>query len=210
LVVILLLMCASAAGAGFLAHGRSRARPPARLTVGAAAVIGTPVAPHAPASAYADRTVPRSWLRMYWRAGAQYGLDWTVLAAVGALESDNGASSLPGVRTGTNDAGMAGPAQFASGTWARYSVNVDPGRAPGPSRYDAADAITTMAAYLKASGAPQNWAGALYAYNHSAAYVRAVLALAARYRGSSRGGRAVASPRRARVGRGTRTPSPTR
>jgi hypothetical protein len=38
-----------------------------------------------------------------------------------------------------------------------------------------------MAAYLKASGAPQNWSAALYAYNHSNAYVDAVLVLSRRY-----------------------------
>jgi hypothetical protein len=42
-----------------------------------------------------------------------------------------------------------------------------------------------MAAYLKASGAPQNWSRALYAYNHSEAYVQSVLSLSNRLRASA-------------------------
>jgi membrane-bound lytic murein transglycosylase B len=118
---------------------------------------------------------------MYWQAGAEYGLDWTVLAGIGTIESDNGQSVLPGVSSGTNYAGAAGPAQFENSTWARYGVNTA-AKGSQSSPYNAADAITTMAAYLKASGAPQNWQTALYAYNHSDAYVSQVLALAAKYR----------------------------
>lgn len=48
------------------------------------------------------------------------------------------------------------------------------------NRYDPADAIPSMAAYLKASGAPANWPAALYAYNHSYTYVANVLRLSRR------------------------------
>ena len=48
--------------------------------------------------------------------------------------------------------------------------------------YDAADAIPAMASYLRASGAPEDWRGALRTYNNSAVYASAVERLAARYR----------------------------
>ena len=132
-------------------------------------------------SAYALRTIPAAYLRLYWRAAREYGLDWTRLAAVGRIESDHGRSSEAGVRKGTNRAGAVGPAQFLAHTWARYGVDADGRGKMDP--YDPADAVTAMAAYLKASGAPEDWHAALYTYNHSQAYVRAVLALSVRFSG---------------------------
>jgi hypothetical protein len=40
------------------------------------------------------------------------GLPWTVVAAIGTIESDNGQSNLPGVHSGANQAGAEGPMQF--------------------------------------------------------------------------------------------------
>jgi len=133
-------------------------------------------------SGFALRTIPDTYLRLYWRAAEEYGLDWTKLAAVGQIESDSGRSQEPGVSSGTNSSGAAGPAQFLSRTWARYGVDAN-GRGLNP--YDPADAIVAMAAYLKASGAPEDWRAALYAYDHSEAYVQAVLALSLRLQASS-------------------------
>jgi hypothetical protein len=42
-----------------------------------------------------------------------------------------------------------------------------------------------MAAYLKASGAPEDWRGALYTYNQSEQYVGSVLALSRQFRGDA-------------------------
>lgn len=130
-------------------------------------------------SAFALQTIPTAYLHDYWRAADEYGLDWTKLAAVGQIESDQGRSQEAGVSTGTNSAGAAGPAQFISSTWARYGVDADGRGSSNP--YDPDDAITAMAAYLKASGAPEDWHTALFAYNHSNAYVDSVLALSRRY-----------------------------
>jgi len=47
------------------------------------------------------------------------------------------------------------------------------------------DAIFSMANYLRASGAPGNWAQAIFAYNHAAWYVADVMSWASRYRGRS-------------------------
>jgi membrane-bound lytic murein transglycosylase B len=123
-------------------------------------------------------------MRLYLRAGRQYGLAWAELAAIGQLESDQGRSMMPGVSRATNRHGAAGPAQFVSPTWARYGVD---GNGDGKiSPYDPSDAIPSMAAYLKASGAPADWAGAIYAYNHSLSYVAAVLSLTHRFDPSGR------------------------
>jgi membrane-bound lytic murein transglycosylase B len=122
--------------------------------------------------------IPRRYLHIYQHVAREYGLQWNILAAVGQVESDHGRSPLPGVKQGVNGAGAAGPAQFLGSTWARYGVDVHGSGRPNP--YDPADAITAMAAYLKANGAPQEWRQALYSYNHSWGYVDAVLSLSHR------------------------------
>lgn len=55
-------------------------------------------------SALAD--IPGNYLALY-RAAATTcpRLDWTVLAAIGKIESDHGRSTLPGVHSGANYAG---------------------------------------------------------------------------------------------------------
>jgi membrane-bound lytic murein transglycosylase B len=170
--VALAVVLLAAAVTMWMAVARSRSAPPRPAET--AAITSSPRP-----SAFAVRSIPSPYLRDYWRAAAEYGLDWTKLAAVGQIESDQGRSQTPGVATGTNRAGAAGPAQFLGSTWARYGVDAD-GRGSS-SPYDAADAITAMAAYLKASGAPEDWRAALFAYNHSTVYVDAVLALSRRY-----------------------------
>jgi hypothetical protein len=47
------------------------------------------------------------------------GLPWTVLAAIGTVESDNGESTLPGVHSGVSSAGAEGPMQFLPPTFSR-------------------------------------------------------------------------------------------
>ena len=46
-----------------------------------------------------------------------------------------------------------------------------------------ADAILSMANYLRAAGAPGDYDRAIYAYNHAWWYVAEVLSWARRYRG---------------------------
>ena len=64
------------------------------------------------------------------------GLPWTVLAAIGTVESDNGTSTLPGVQSGANSAGAEGPMQFEPATFAAYDEPVPPGGANPPTPYD--------------------------------------------------------------------------
>jgi hypothetical protein len=135
--------------------------------------------------------IPASYLRLYQQAARRCrGLSWSVLAAVGKVESDHGRTPLPGVRSGWNAAGAAGPMQFGIGTgragnaWARYGADFDhDGR---QSVYDPGDAIPAAAQYLCAHGAPRRLDRAIYAYNHSWAYVATVKRLARRY--AARGG----------------------
>ncbi len=129
--------------------------------------------------------IPAGYLTLYRQASATCpGLDWSVLAAVGKVETDHGRSPLPGVRSGENQAGAAGPMQFIAATFDAVTARhpLPPGGASPPSRYDPSDAIHAAAAYLCDSGAAGHLVPALYAYNHSDAYVAAVLAQAARYR----------------------------
>jgi len=136
-----------------------------------------------PAAASAS-SIPAGYLALYQHAATSCpGLGWTVLAAIGTVESDNGQSAAPGVHSGANNAGAQGPMQFEPATFAAYARPVPAGGADPPSPYDPVDAIYAAARYLCASGAAggRDLPGAIYAYNHDPAYVTTILALAARY-----------------------------
>ena len=101
--------------------------------------------------------------RYYRDAEIEFGIPWAYLAAIHLVETRMGR-----IR-GTSVAGAQGPMQFLPATWARYGegdINSD------------RDAIRAAARYLKANGAPDNMAGALFRYNQSQRYVRAVTAYA--------------------------------
>jgi hypothetical protein len=135
------------------------------------------------ASALASRDIPPQYLRSYEAAARRYGLDWAVLAGIGKVECDHGRDPDPSChREGAvNAAGAGGPMQFIASTWARYGVDGDgDGRI---DRWNAADAIYAAANYLRASGAPQSYPRAIYAYNRASWYVAEVERWAARYRG---------------------------
>ena len=140
----------------------------------------------APPSRAAIADIPPGYRRLYLLAARRCpGLSWAVLAAIGKVESDHGRARLPGVRSGWNAAGAAGPMQFGIGTgragnaWARYGGDFDhDGRV---SVYDPGDAIPAAARYLCDHGAPHRLDAALYAYNHSWAYVTRVKRLARGY-----------------------------
>jgi hypothetical protein len=156
-----------------------------------AAAKPTRRASQAPPSVAARADIPASYLTLYQTAARRCpGLSWSVLAAIGKVESDHGRSRLPGVRSGWNTAGAAGPMQFGIGVgragnaWARYGRDFD--HEGHPSVYDPGDAIPAAARYLCAAGAPHRLDRAIYAYNHSWSYVAKVKAIAVRYR--TRGG----------------------
>jgi len=128
--------------------------------------------------------IPPAYLAMYMAAARTCpGLPWGVLAGIGKAESDHGRSTTRGVHSGANYAGAEGPMQFEPATFAQYAVDGDhDGRL---NIYDPADAIYTTAAMLcvngAASGTQTGIRQAVFAYNHSQAYVTGVLTWAARY-----------------------------
>jgi cell wall-associated NlpC family hydrolase len=134
--------------------------------------------------------IPAEYLALYQQAAATCpGLDWSVLAAVGKIETDHGRSPLPGVGSGENQAGAAGPMQFLAATFDAVTARhpLPPGGSHPPSRYDPHDAIFAAAHYLCDNGADTRGGSAgvraaLYAYNHSEHYVQDVLDTASGYR----------------------------
>jgi cell wall-associated NlpC family hydrolase len=139
-------------------------------------------------TAQALQGIPPAYLARYQQAAQRCpGLPWTVLAAIGEVESDHGRSTAPGVDNGANSAGAAGPMQMGVGTgqagdafW-RFAVDGDADGIASP--YDPADAIPTAAAYLCQALADHHGdlAGAVFAYNHAESYVERVLTLAGSY-----------------------------
>ena len=128
-------------------------------------------------SAYARSMIPASYLKLY-RAAATTcrGLPWTVLAAIGTVETGNGAN------TATSSKGAMGPMQFLPSTFVAYAVDGD---GDGVANIqDPADAIYSAARYLCAWGAGlggQSLYAAIFAYNHADWYVREVIAYANSY-----------------------------
>jgi cell wall-associated NlpC family hydrolase len=135
------------------------------------------------ASANATNSIPSNYLDLYQKAGQDYGIPWTLLAAVGSMESDHGRSSQPGAKSGENSVGAGGPMQFLLGTWKAEGVDGDgDGK---KDRYDPADAIPAAANYLKHLGIAKDARTALYHYNGQGAaawaYATRGLALAKGY-----------------------------
>ena len=140
------------------------------------------------ASTTAQADIPPRYLALYQQAAAAAcpGLDWTVLAGVGKVETDHGRSTAPGVTSGQNFAGARGPMQFEPATFALYERPVPPGGLDPPSPYDPVDAVYAAARKLCHDGAATGTAtgvrAALTAYNPGApAYPGDVLTQAARY-----------------------------
>jgi Transglycosylase SLT domain len=183
ILACLLMLAVTAYG---VAEDLDLVEPPARAAPAPKPAAGPPSPSRAAAA-----DIPPGYLQLYRRAGARYRVPWSVLAAIGKVESDHGRSPLPGVRSGLNryrDARgrlrscCAGPMQFnltdgPPSTWQRY------GRG---NVYDPADAIAAAARKLAADGARHNLDQAIYAYNYSWSYVARVKALACRY--ATRGG----------------------
>ena len=119
------------------------------------------------------------YLALYHHAAATCpGLSWTVLAAIGQVESGHGRNPS------TSSAGAMGPMQFLPSTFTSYAVDGDGDGAA--DIMNPADAIFTAARYLCANGAgagPSALSAAVWHYNHADWYVRMVLTLAREYAG---------------------------
>ena len=122
---------------------------------------------------------PDSYLALFQESAAQYcpGLSWTVLAAIGQIESGDGAN------TGPSTAGALGPMQFLPSTWAEWGIDGFGDTGP-PNIMNPYDAVPSAARLLCAAGAAAGGEGlraAIFAYNHATWYVDEVLTLAAEY-----------------------------
>jgi membrane-bound lytic murein transglycosylase B len=128
---------------------------------------------HGPTGPVTALGIPEAYERAY-RAAAPScpGLRWTLLAAVGQVESGHGRN------TGPSSAGAVGPMQFMPATFRQYAVDGDRDGLADP--WDPEDAIWTAARYLCVSGArggsPDGVHDALFAYNRAEWYVQLVLA----------------------------------
>jgi membrane-bound lytic murein transglycosylase B len=115
---------------------------------------------------------PADELLAYYReAGGAFGVGWEYLAAIHLVETRMGR-----IR-GTSSAGARGPIKFMPRTWAAYGE----GDIENPR-----DAIRAAARYLRANGGHVNMSNALFAYNRSDAYVRAVEVYAGAMRAAPR------------------------
>ncbi|MCF2531180.1 C40 family peptidase [Yinghuangia soli] len=129
--------------------------------------VTSPVA----ASADALKDIPATYLVLYQRSAATCpGLPWTVLAAVGKVETDHGRDPIQ-----VSSAGAVGPMQFLPATWT--------GQGAAGSPWNPPDAIQAAADKLCQDGARggRDIRGALFAYNHAEWYVTKVLDQAATY-----------------------------
>jgi hypothetical protein len=128
-------------------------------------------------SDYARATIPAAYLRLYQAAAMTCaGLPWTVLAAIGGVETGHGAN------THVSSKGAMGPMQFLPGTFAAYAVDGNGDGIADIGNPD--DAVYTAARYLCLWGAGrggQSLYDAVFAYNHADWYVRRVFALANAY-----------------------------
>jgi NlpC/P60 family/Transglycosylase SLT domain len=136
-------------------------------------------------TAAATAQIPATYLALYQAAATRCPMPWTILAAIGQAESDQGRD------TAVSSAGAVGPMQFEPATWARWGVDGD---GDGDGRTDArdpADAIPAAADYLCSLGVARDPHDALVAYNcgntgpacqtASAGYAATVQSIAAGY-----------------------------
>ncbi len=127
----------------------------------------------APAENVANGSAPAELVPVFATAATKYELGTegpAILAGLTKVESNFGQNMGP------SSAGAIGWTQFMPATWKAYGVDADGDGKRDP--FNAADAIHSAANYLRASGAPEDWKGALFAYNHAHWYVEKVLRVA--------------------------------
>ena len=163
---------------------------------GMSCTSATGAAAQSAASQVARTSIPADYLALFQSIGAQYDVPWVILAGIGKVESDDGQSTLPGVQSGANAFGAAGPMQIGIGgaagnEWGGAPVHPASEQVSGvatdangdgiASVYEPADAVAGAAKYLLAHGVLDNVAQAIFAYNHLESYVQAVLYWAGLY-----------------------------
>ena len=111
--------------------------------------------------------IPLFLLPIYKAAATQYDVPWQILAGINEVETDFGSD------LSVSTAGAVGWMQFMPATWLQYGVDATAAGYADP--YNPVDAIFAAARYLHAAGASHNLRRAILAYNHSQAYVEAVM-----------------------------------
>jgi hypothetical protein len=115
--------------------------------------------------------VPARLIPIYRQAAARYRLGPkgpAILAGINWEETGFGAN------LGVSSAAAEGWMQFLPSSWEAFGVDAD-----GDGKkdtYDPWDAIFAAARLLRYSGAPGDWHGAIFSYNHAEWYVQDVLA----------------------------------
>jgi hypothetical protein len=112
-------------------------------------------------------SIPPFLLPIYQAAGAAYGIPWQVLAAINEVETDYGRD------LSISSAGAEGWMQFLPSEWGQYGMDVNDDGFEDPN--NPADAIFAAARYLKQAGGDSDIRAAVFAYNHSQAYVNSVM-----------------------------------
>ncbi|MEV0093733.1 bifunctional lytic transglycosylase/C40 family peptidase [Streptomyces sp. NPDC050738] len=123
--------------------------------------------------------IPPYYLALYQRAAPECpGLSWTVLAAIGKVETNHGRHP-----TMISSAGAVGPMQFMPSTFPEYANPVPPGGKKPPTPWDPVDAVYAAGRLLCANGARdgRDLRKAIFSYNHADWYVNKVLDQAAAY-----------------------------
>jgi hypothetical protein len=176
------------------------------FSTGSTCASGTLTTAQPRVSRQASDSIPANYLSLFKSIGAKYKVPWVVLAGIGKVESDDGRTTLPGVRNGSNPFGAAGPMQIGIGgastnTWGGAPVHPAGQHVDGvatdangdgvASVYEPADAIAGAAKYLLEHGILTSIPTAIFAYNHLDSYVESVLGWASRY---ASGGFLVSSP----------------
>ena len=123
--------------------------------------------------------VPKRLVPIYEQAASKYELGKqgpSILAAINWVETGFGTN------LGVSSAAAEGWMQFLPSSWEAFGVD---GNGDGKNDpYNPWDAIFAAARLLRASGAPADWHGAIFSYNHAEWYVAEVLAHAHRFAGS--------------------------
>ena len=132
-----------------------------------------------PVTKVSSSALPATYLQLFQDSAAKYcpRLSWTVLAAIGQIESADGTNDGP------SPAGALGPMQFEPATWAVWGIDGF-GQTGPPDIMNPYDAVPSAARMLCADGAGASGASlsaAIFDYNHANWYVSEVLSLASEY-----------------------------
>lgn len=117
--------------------------------------------------------IPPFLLPIYQACGTEYGIPWTVLAAINRIET------AFGTNLSTSYAGAMGWMQFLDSSWKMFGVDANGDGLKDP--YNPVDAICAAASYLKIAGYAEDPRKAIFAYNHADWYVNDILEHAAGY-----------------------------